>query len=699
MQLKRNQFYLFLLFTTLFLTACGEENEQSASFAASIEEVQSSISGDNDEHEQSASFAASIEEVQSSISGDNDEHEQSAPFVVSIEGMQSPISGDQAVVVTARVDSGINAQYEWLLDGETVATTQSYHFSGLADGNYTLMLIAKDIDSNHQVSADFHFTVTGRSNQAVFFDYGSKWHYFDDKQQEVANNWMNTDFDDSVWQQGESLFAYGKSYQYGTDLAEHFDSDQSSQNESQYYFRKTIHVDNINALNDMQLNLRLDCKAVIYVNGQDVARTPLMYKHNQPYTPSVRPDEGTEFNISIVIPASAFVEGENTLAIKVVHTPVDADEGFYANVFDASLTNVASLANNIDGPYVFYRDEKVVVKALTGTEVLQQSYDSLEDAKVTVILPDNLGQFDVELQKDFTVEPYLYDKPEKFFVTSDIEGNVQALVYMLIQAGVMDEQFNWTYGDGHLYNLGDLFDRGPYVAESLWLFYHLEKQAKAAGGDFHFIVGNHDFMNLYGDWRYLHQRYFRNPGLFGEPLIGLYGDDTELGRWLRSKNIMERAGDVLFVHAGLKTTIIDAVESGELKLEQINDYGRGHMDTGYSHYKNEDFLRYLPSRLYWDRSVPYGEMSQQDLDRGLMVFGADKMLIGHTILRDEQDVPYNRPVHLYNDKVLNIDFPHNDNLAEGYVQAMEFENGNYYHFKASKTQGVTRTLVEPSTAN
>ena len=95
-------------------------------------------------------------------------------------------------------------------------------------------------------------------------------------------------------------------------------------------------------------------------------------------------------------------------------------------------------------------------------------------------------------------------------MTSDFEGNIEALVYMLVQAGIMDKEYNWTYGSGHLYHLGDLFDRGEYVTESLWLIYHHENQAQRAGGDVHFILGNHDLMNFYGDFRYVHPRYFEN---------------------------------------------------------------------------------------------------------------------------------------------------------------------------------------------
>ena len=47
------------------------------------------------------------------------------------------------------------------------------------------------------------------------------------------------------------------------------------------------------------------------------------------------------------------------------------------------------------------------------------------------------------------------------------------------------------------------------VTEVLWLIYSLEEKAKAAGGYVHYILGNHEIMNMSNDLRYVQNRYMR----------------------------------------------------------------------------------------------------------------------------------------------------------------------------------------------
>ena len=84
--------------------------------------------------------------------------------------------------------------------------------------------------------------------------------------------------------------------------------------------------------------------------------------------------------------------------------------------------------------------------------------------------------------------------------------------------------------------MGDFFDRGLFVTQTLWLIYSLEEQAEKAGGKVHFVLGNHDLMNMNKDLRYVRKKYFENAKLMNEEptfLLSQYG--TELGKWLNTK--------------------------------------------------------------------------------------------------------------------------------------------------------------------
>jgi len=208
-----------------------------------------------------------------------------------------------------------------------------------------------------------------------------------------------------------------------------------------------------------------------------------------------------------------------------------------------------------DGPYVLYRGHKIVVKTVemrdTQAVVKVQVYENKSAIQLTCQGPDPEDVFSFQLKQSFENEPTRYELPARMLVLSDIEGNFKAFKTMLLGARVIDKNFKWTFGDGHLVLLGDYFDRGTNVTECLWLIYKLESEAAAAGGKIHFILGNHEVLNLQGTSQYARKKYIENAHVLGEPYGRLYDNNTEIGRWLRTKNSIELVGDYVFCHGGI----------------------------------------------------------------------------------------------------------------------------------------------------
>jgi len=142
-----------------------------------------------------------------------------------------------------------------------------------------------------------------------------------------------------------------------------------------------------------------------------------------------------------------------------------------------------------------------------------------------------------------------YKQPEKLLAISDIEGNFNAFYSLLVSNGVMDKQYNWTYEEGHLVLIGDFMDRGDNVTQVLWLIYKLEQAAKKHGGIVHFILGNHEVLNLEGKTNYVDKKYTQLAKRFAgkldnnEAYLDLMADNQELVRWMKSKNAIEKIGN------------------------------------------------------------------------------------------------------------------------------------------------------------
>src|SRR5678816_1470689 len=258
----------------------------------------------------------------------------------------------------------------------------------------------------------------------------------------------------------------------------------------------------------------------------------------------------------------------------------------------------------IDGPYVSYRNDSIFVNYIEdngGTKSVKTDI-LLSSSKDSIHLLVNTGEpgktFPVILKSKLSNEKPEYNSVKKMLVLSDIEGNFTAFRKLLQGNGVIDENFNWTFGEGHLVLVGDFVDRGTMVMEVLWLIYSLEEKAKAAGGYVHYILGNHEIMNMSNDLRYVQQRYLRNAALMKKSYMQLFGPDAEIGRWLATKNVTERIGDILFMHGGIS----QYVNMMNIPLNELNDIVRPfYTDTTYNYSDKRLNVLYSDFSPFWYR--------------------------------------------------------------------------------------------------
>ncbi|OQP67608.1 thioredoxin-like domain-containing protein [Niastella populi] len=331
-----------------------------------------------------------------------------------------------------------------------------------------------------------------------------------------------------------------------------------------------------------------------------------------------------------------------------------------------------------DGPYVFFADKGYKVNVINGTQ-LSSTTQNGRGSLLYMQTNEYAQKLAFSLHPLNKFEPSVFPNPSKMFTLSDIEGNFDAFRKLLQANKIIDENYNWIFGDGHLVFAGDMFDRGQQVTECLWLIYSLEEKAKKAGGYVHFILGNHEIMNLNGKAKYVQDKYNNNAALMNLPYISLYGKDTELGRWLRTKNIIEKIGDHLFLHGGISKEILEL----NLSLKDINHLARSHYDKESLARKSKDVaLRRLFDskvspfwyRLYYQKeSVKYYptdtlyKPSMQLVDLTLRKYGALSIITGHTIVADTISVHYQG-------RVFNTDTRH----AEGHSEGLLIEGDEFF---------------------
>ena len=330
----------------------------------------------------------------------------------------------------------------------------------------------------------------------------------------------------------------------------------------------------------------------------------------------------------------------------------------------------------IDGPYVLYRNDSVFVEYIqdnSGAKTVKTDGNptAMKNNITLQVNTDVPGKtFAVQLKQKLSNEKAEYKGIKKMLVISDIEGNFEAFRKLLQGNQVIDENFNWTYGKDHLVLVGDFVDRGTMVTEVLWLIYSLEEKAKAAGGYVHYILGNHELMNMSNEIDYVHERYKQHAQLMNKPYMQLFGANSEIGRWLATKNVIERIGNTLFTHGGVSGYLNNL----NIPLKEINEITRPfYTDTTYKYSDDRLNLIFSDFGPFWYRNYYKAPRANiQQIDSTLDIYNVRAITTGHTVIANEIR-------SLYNGKVFNTDVHH----AGGHSEAMLIDDGKFWRVNAA----------------
>lgn len=317
-----------------------------------------------------------------------------------------------------------------------------------------------------------------------------------------------------------------------------------------------------------------------------------------------------------------------------------------------------------DGPYLFIQeDNSIVVKWIKGNRLVKKkirdnNYEIIQRKTGLPVDSEFLALNQIKTL-DFKQE---YKNVKKFIALSDIHGQFDLFVTLLLQYEVVDHNLNWNYGANHLIINGDVFDRGDKVTEIFWLIYKLEKQAEKQGGKVHFLLGNHEIMVLNKDFRYVNEKYLKTSKLLGLTYDQLYSENTIMGRWLRSKPAIFSINDILFSHAGISQEFVKL----RLTVEEVNKRFI-HLDYDLPKDSIQMFLEGTNGPVWYRGYFKPESFNEQKLNRILSYFNKDYMVIGHTTIPNVMS--------LYSGKLICID----SGIKNGeYGEVLVYENGKFF---------------------
>jgi hypothetical protein len=167
----------------------------------------------------------------------------------------------------------------------------------------------------------------------------------------------------------------------------------------------------------------------------------------------------------------------------------------------------------------------------------------------------------------------------RIITIGDIHGDIVALTTILFHSKVIDKKMNWIARGTHLVIMGDILDRGS--RNIVWggipdekseytiikLLINLRKHARRYESEVHILLGNHELMNIFGNFSYVsplgmtdfdgrRKEYFRPGGKIAKLLACNTVSILKIGSWV-------------FSHAGVLPEI-----SSRYSIAQINDIVR-----------------------------------------------------------------------------------------------------------------------------
>ncbi|OLC40587.1 MAG: hypothetical protein AUH43_26115 [Acidobacteria bacterium 13_1_40CM_65_14] len=255
--------------------------------------------------------------------------------------------------------------------------------------------------------------------------------------------------------------------------------------------------------------------------------------------------------------------------------------------------------------------------------------------------------------------PCEWDGIERIVAVGDVHGAYDRYVEILRTAGLVDAGGHWSGGATHFVQLGDVVDRGSDSRKALDFLRRLEREAQAAGGRVHILLGNHEAARMLGDLRLtvageyaafttadserLRDQYLKTlrfatasereqalqqmPPGFVE-LRQAFGRDGEYGRWLRQLPVTIKIDGIMFAHGGISPAV------APMSCAAINDQVRRELTSDLDKTRAKP-LASLTARV--DGPLWYRGLAQEpesfapQVGEILSALGARAIVVAHTV--------------------------------------------------------------------
>ena len=179
---------------------------------------------------------------------------------------------------------------------------------------------------------------------------------------------------------------------------------------------------------------------------------------------------------------------------------------------------------------------------------------------------------------------YQYPLPDRLLVIGDLHGDIKRLKDILVNASIINNRLEWIADPPRtiVVQVGDQVDslnRNPDADNweklndiCLLHFTHsLDLIARAKGGMFISMIGNHELMNIMGNFSYVSQKSMV------DNRIDLFKPKGNLSTLLAHRPLVLKIGNLFFCHAGITKDHLEILNKHQKPVSYLNDVWKRYM--------------------------------------------------------------------------------------------------------------------------
>jgi hypothetical protein len=239
----------------------------------------------------------------------------------------------------------------------------------------------------------------------------------------------------------------------------------------------------------------------------------------------------------------------------------------------------------------------------------------------------------------------IIEKKERVVIIGDLHADYNKTIQLFIKLKLVKNVNNKYIWDAKPLNtvvvqLGDQLDGGGRgkgesygEIEIINFMEDIHSQAFVKGGGVYSLIGNHEIMNLLGDFRYASNKDIDNQG--GEELRRqLFKPGGDLfNRLSCTRNVILQIGSFLFTHAGIVPDNLKDVKDPKKFINKINYLMRQFLQ-GKKDENDAEIKKYFLEKdtsIIWNRHYGNETANCNEVEEVVKTLNIGSMIVGHTV--------------------------------------------------------------------